>query len=499
MFREYEQNQGILFPTYLQDWIPEDHISRVINEIVERFDISDIETKYSPDGPPAYQPVMLLKILFYGYCTSIRSSRRLAQMVITDVAAIWLAGQQKPDFRTINRFRNRFREEIANLFTQVLELCTIMGMVKLGHVALDGSKIRANASKHKAMSAGRMEKNISELQQEVNKILAQADAVDAAEDKVFGDKQGDELPDELSRKQTRLQKMESALKELKQRLEAKGKQISDKNQINFTDADSRMIITRNEGPQQCYNGQISVDDAEGVIIAQHLTNESNDKKELIPALQQIKVQCNSLPEVITADSGYFSGNNIAYLDEAGVDAYIVSTREGLSNKQKPYHKSNFKYDREEDKYICPQGFDLKFKGQYKQGERVFRIYEGISCKDCPVADKCTKSKTGIRTVTRDDQEHLREAMRTKVYCDTGQEIYRRRKAIVEPVWGQIKNVMGFRQFSFRGHDKNQAELALVCVAYNIRKVAFKVRRSPQLLQKLTNWKPLGLNLQTIKG
>lgn len=562
-FREYNVEQEMIL--LLQPAIPKDHPVRVMHEVIERLDISAIEKrmrerqKKDPQrGRDAYHPRLLLKIIFYGYATGTFSSRKLAYRVRMEFPMLWLASGQTPDFRTISDFRKDHLESIEKLFVQVLQLCKEMGMVKLGHVALDGSKIKANASKHKAMSAEHVKKEIQELRAEVEAMLQRAQAVDAGEDAAHGDKQGDELPAELQDKQVRLARLEEALAELQRRANAQrdeerrkrangepsvpvqetqpstesatateplqppspsgdpalppalqGAQplavdtasgqsatatadapIPAKMQINFTDRDSRMMISRNEGPVQAYNPQIAVDSAAGIIVGRTLSNNPVDTEQMAPVLDDVAANCGRNPEKVSADAGYFSGDNITDLEKRKIDGYLAPTREGKTEAGNPYDKKNFAYDPERDAYQCPQQqwLPLKRTGQTHKG-RTFWVYEGPdACLTCPVAALCTKAKTGHRTVRRDDQEPLREAMRTKVRSAEGHEVYKRRKAIVEPVWGQIKEAMGFRRFSFRGFEKVRQEFSLVCTCHNLLKVVRKLGRAPEQLAVLRDWR-----------
>lgn len=568
-FREYHVGQESFLPVFLDQMIPEDHAVRVIHEVVERLNIEEIETKIRKRqtkdprrGRDAYHPRLLLKIIFYGYATGTFSSRKLAYRVLYDIPMIWLAARQTPDFRTISDFRKEHLESISKLFVQVLQLCGAMGMVKLGHVALDGSKIKANASKHKAMSAGHLQKEVKELRAEVEAMLQKAQAVDSSEDAVHGDGQGDELPRDLQDKQERLARLEQALAELQRRADAQARErrgsgkaapsaepsgqdradeppallpaiaeppaeasppqahpaepveqgaqppaattggageatraddhapIPAKMQINFTDPDSRMMISRNEGPVQAYNPQIAVDSAEGVIVGRCVSNDPVDTGHMAPTLDDVTANCGRNPEKLSADPGYFSGENIAALHKRQVDGYIAPTREGKAEAGNPYDKKNFRYDPERDAYECPQGqwLDLNRTGQTRKG-RTFWVYEGSdACLTCPVRALCTNAKTGRRTVQRDDQEPLREAMRTKVRSEAGYEVYKQRKGIVEPVWGQIKEGQGFRRFSLRGLEQVAAEFDIVITCHNLLKIARKLCRVPEKWAVLRDWR-----------
>lgn len=481
--------------------VPEDHPARIIHEVVQRLDIGQIEQKMRERqqkdprrGRDAYHPRLLLSILFYGYSTGTFSSRKLADRVVNDIPMTWLAARQTPDFRTISDFRKDHLGAVNQLFIQVLELCQTMGMVKLGHVAFDGSRFKANASKHKAMSAGRLQKEIAVLRQQVEEMLAAAELADAAEDAQYGEGRGDELPAELRRKQQRLERLESAWAELQRRLDAESGHpdtpVPEEKQINFSDPDSRIMKKKNNEVVQGYNAQIGVDSDNQVIVAATLSNNPIDAPQLPDALDAMEQQCGARPEKVSADTGFFSGDNIADLEQRGIDAYLATGREG-KDVRNPQDTRNFTYDPEQDAYRCPQGqwLPLKTTSHLKNG-RTESIYEGTAvCLTCPVRDLCTKAKTGRRTITRDDQAPLRETMRSKMQTQAAKDIYKRRKCIVEPVFGQIKAAMGFERFLLRGLPNVRAEFLLVALNHNLRRVIARLRQAPQLWSDLRRWTP----------
>lgn len=471
-FKPYIQEEGFLFPPHLSDLIPDNHLVRVVSEIVDQLDLSNITKSYVFQGAEAYHPKMLTKILFYGYATGTMSSRNIADKLATDITFMWLAAMQKPDFRTISDFRKNYRPVVEDLFIQIVMLAKYMGLISLGHVSLDGSKINANASKHKAMSRGRLKQEISKTRKDINELLDMADQIDQEEDD--DDKANENiLPSGLSSKKERLEKLEQALKDLNEQKpeeKAKNQKEADKQQINFSDKESRIMLTRHHGVQQAYNGQIAVDEKYGFIVGAQLTNLPFDDQQLIPLLEHVEKINGKLPDKITADTGYFTTTNIKFCNEKTLDAYIAPTREGKS-KNTSFDKTSFVYDSENDIYLCPEQKKLMpTKTRTRKAGRRERIYHGVDCLNCPSQPKCVKSKSGIRQVQRSEDDLIWEAMRTKVQSDEGKDIYRKRKGIVEPVWGQIKAIQGFRQFSFRGLKANTAELFLVAIGHNLRKI-----------------------------
>ena len=422
-YRSYVPEQDILMPPTLRDWLPEGHLAYFVSEIVDALDLSAIHAVYEKQrrGQPPYDPRMMTKLLIYGYCSGVFSSRRIQKRVAEDIAFKMLAAGNEPDFRTISDFRKIHLIALKGLFEQVLQLAQETGTVKLGRVSLDGTKVKANASKHKAMSYGRMEKKERQLEEEVEQLLAQAGAVDEEEDRRHGDRQGEELPEELQRRQTRLAKIKQAKKVLEQRARDKaaaaGKseeeaQPAAKDQYNFTDPESR-IMKGADGFVQGYNAQAAVEPERGLIVGQRVTEAANDKKQLQPLVEAIEEQSGQRPEAVLADSGYCSEGNLEYLDSAEqperkIEGYIAT------GKQK----------HEEHRQPCQQG---------------------------PLPKGATRV----------------QQMKQKLQTEVGKAVYARRKCVVEPVFGQIKQARGFRQFLLRGKRKIEGEWALVCATHNI--------------------------------
>lgn len=421
-YRPYVPEQALLLPPSLREWLPEDHLAYFVSDLIDQLDLSAITTVYEDEerGYPPYHPVMLTKVLVYAYCVGVFSSRRIQRRLAEDVGFRVLAAGNEPDFRTIADFRKRHLAALKGFFEQVLRLARELGAPRVGRVALDGSKVKANASKHKAMSYGRMREKQQQLRDEVKQLLAQAEAADAAEDAEYGaDRCGDELPAELQRRESRLQR----IREAKRVLEARAKdeaaaagQPSDsakpdpKAQYNFTDPESR-IMKGPDGFVQAYNVQVAVDELLQLIVGQAVTQETNDKHQLMPMITTIEQQLGDTPPELLADAGYCSDENLAAIAETTIDAYISTRKQKHGERPGP----------------CPRG---------------------------PLP----------KTATRVDR------MSRKLHTKAGAAVYAARKAIVEPVIGQIKHARGFRQFLLRGFEKVQGEWALVCTTHNILKL-----------------------------
>jgi transposase len=421
-YRTYLPEQDLLLPPSLSDWLPEGHLAYFVSDVVEQLDLSAIESVYEEEerGQPPYHPRMMTKILIYGYCVGVFSSRRIQKKLSEDVGFRVLAAGNEPDFRTISDFRKLHLEGLQGLFDQVLQIALQAGTMKLGRVVLDGSKVKANASKHKAMSYGRMREEEKRLKEEVKRILKQAEATDAEEDTRYGrDRAGDELPAELARRETRLKRIQEAKRALEERAkeEAKSKGKPEekatpkaKMQYNFTDPESR-IMPGADGFVQAYNAQIAVEPDFQLIVGQNVTQATNDKQQLVPAVEAIKEQAGQKPQEVLTDSGYCSEANLKYLEKKKIEGFVATDRESYRDREEPGPRGPL-----------PQG------------------------------------------ATRVD--HMRRKLQTKM----GAAIYSRRKTIVEPVFGQIKQARGFRQFLLRGLEKVQGEWAMICLTHNILKL-----------------------------
>ncbi len=446
-------DQTLLFPPSLHDWLPEGHLARFLLEVVSALDLSAIYTSYEEKdgrGQAAYAPEMMVRLLLYGYARGVYSSRKIQTRTFEDVAFRYLSGDQHPDHATIAEFRKRHLEALSGLFTQALRLCSEAGLVKLGHVSIDGTKIKANASKHKAMSYKHMNETEARLKQEIDALLAAAEKTDGEEDAQYGkDRHGDELPAELQRRESRLQKIgeakaaleqEAKEKAAQQRAEAEQKvaeraeeerrtgnkkrgrkpqapdheqaKPDDTAQRNFTDPESRIMPDgANKGSfLQGYNAQIAVDSASQVIVAAETTQETNDKQQLLPMIAQIAANLEQKPEKVSADTGYFSEANVTDESVKDVDLYVATGRD-------------------------------------KHGKAV------ETSSNPPPSGASPK-----------------EAMREKLQTEAGRTVYKMRKAIVEPVFGQIKEQRGFRRFSLRGQQNVRREWRLVCAVSNLLKL-----------------------------
>ncbi len=429
-FRVWDVDQAWLLPPSLHDFVPAGHPAHLVRDAVrEGLDLSVILSVYSERrGQPPYHPAMMVTLLLYAYSVGVYSSRRISKACEERVDFMAVTGMQKPDFRTISDFRKRHLAALSGLFVQVLRLCRRAGLVTLGHVALDGTKIKANASKHKAMSYGRMVKAEAKLEAEIESWFAKAATADAAEDRAFGSEaRGDEMPGWVADKEKRLAKIREAKRALEAEAKAAAEAVraaraapkrpgpkpkppseapADKAQRNFTDPDSRILKTRN-GFIQGYNAQAAVDADHQIIVGHGLTNSTSDQGQLVPLVDAIETNLGRRPKEASADAGYCSEANIKAVRARGIKPYIATGRQKHGQ--------------------------AAAVGARRAGGQV-------------AAMAATLKRAGHRSR------------------------YRLRKQTVEPVFGHIKQARGFRQFLLRGRDKVESEWAMICTAHNLAKL-----------------------------
>jgi len=471
-FMPYTNKQGLLLPNYVEDWIPKNHIARAVDTVVDQLDISSLNAAYDENGRPAYHPRMMLKILFYAYSTGLRSSRKIAKRLETDIACIWLSGHQRPDFRTISEFRRKYHKILHELFTQIVVLCYEMGMVKLGHISLDGVRLKANASRKKTRELDELKEAIKQTKDKVTQIFNQAEAVDQEEER-SSEKEQKDIPKELQDKQRFLKRLEEA-KDVLQKLGI--------DKVNLTDPEATFQKTE-YGLRPGYNGQCAIDETNQVIVAQDVVTKPYDNDQLKPMVEQVKDNLNTKPKELSADGGYYSGENLAFLEKEQIDGYIPDTSNKTENptnssqSNHPFSKQNFQYNKEEDTYTCPEGKRLRYvrtkiKKEQKDKRKSVSIYEGTECSNCPSQSKCLGrgNTSGTRHLECDGFELYRARMKLKMQTQEGKRIYLKRNYTAEPVFGHLKYNLGYRHFLLRGLKNVQTEFSLMCIAYNITKI-----------------------------
>lgn len=466
-FIPYNQGQLMLLPLNIREMIPEDHLVHGVSTIVERLDLSSIYQKYNNDegGRPSYHPLMLVKVLFYAYAVGIRSSRKMAARLESDVFFMYLAAMQRPDFRTISDFRKAHLCQLRELFKQIVIIAKELGIGKIGHIAIDGTKMRASAGRRRTRSKEELEKLEEKIEKEIEKILEEAEEIDEEEDRLYGDKRGDELPKELRKREDLIEKIEKA----KEKLEKEGWK-----EANITDPDCRLMKDADGGIDTSYNTQVAVDEEAQIIIANDVVTEVNDHHQFIPLYEQVLENTGERPEEVSADCGYSNGKNYIYIEENKIDAYLPDQmfekevdKEGME-KISRYDRRNFKYNKEQETFTCPEGKRLVLKQNYKKDGINSRIYIGQECSLCKQRVECTRSKA--RHIKISEVDGIMERMRKKLLTEEGKEKYKKRLSTVEPVLGNIKKNFGYRDFLLRGIEKVKGEFDLMCIAHNIKKI-----------------------------
>jgi len=468
IFKEYSQSQGFLLPPSLDEFVPEDHEARIINEVVDTIDLWPLLAKYEGGGAPAYHPAMMLKVIIYAYSRDIYSSRSIAQGLKTDTAFMFLSGLQSPDFRTICLFRAEHADVLPNLFVEVVRLCASLGMVGLGHIAFDGTKLKANASVRQTRDRDGLEKEIERIKEQMKEMIQASTKIDDLEDLMYPDGDGSEIAEELRKKEYRLKKLQEAREVLeREKLE----------KVNVTEPDSRLMKDSRKVIQPSHNGQVAVDDKEQVIVAADVSQNATDHAEFKLMVEQVERNLGALPREGSADAGYSSYDNLEFAEEKELDMYMPDNfLEALDQKEenkRRYHKSNFRYDEVRDTYICPEGNKLKRWGEHKrEGKPPLILYRGESCRKCAVRERCTTGEA--RIVSRDGREPLLEAMRQKLRSEEGKQIYKKRGYTVEPVFGEMKWDGRKLSMDLRGSVKVRGEFSLMCLVHNVKKIVKRV-------------------------
>jgi len=454
-FKPYCPDQILLLPPDMKQWLPEGDLAYFIMDVVSELDLSAIYRHYSSSrsGQPPFNPRMMTGLILYAYCVGLPSSRKIEAATYTQIPFRVITADQHPDHDTIADFRKTHLGALAGLFVSVLRLCQKAGLVKLGHISLDGTKVKANASKHKAMSYDRMNKTLAQLEAEVEQLLEEAKTVDEQEDARYGKgKRLEELPEDLRRRQDRIAKIKQARQSLEDEARAKAdakrealaqqeealkqagktrkgkppQEPSDtpdpKAQRNFTDPQSRIMKDgASKSFEQAYNCQIASDEQAQIIVGTNVTQETNDKQQVKPVIEDVKKRTGQTPQKASLDAGYYSDDNVAYLESEKIDGYVAT-------------------------------------GRQKHGDRIPRAPRGRIPKDATTKEK----------------------MARKLRTAKGRATYSKRKQIVEPVFGQIKEARGFRRFSLRGLAHVTCEWDIVCLTHNLLKLfrsGYQVQRA----------------------
>jgi len=462
---------------YIGELIPPDHLCRMVKEVVFSLDTEPIEAKYSILGQNSYHPKLLLSVLFYGYATGVRSSRKLSEKCISDHMYVYLMQCYRPDYRTISDFRKNNIKEIEKYFVDIVRVFSELGYKSVGKIYLDGTKIKGSASSKRTKDRAGFEKWLERLDEEIKNLLKEAEAIDNQEDescKLSSDQE--ELQQKLSNRKYVKSKIHDALEMLKDEQRKK---------VNLTDQDANYMKSGgSKDIRPGYNCQSSVTE-EGIIVAADAVTDVTDHDQLEPMIEQTESNTGKKVEEVTADSGYGGYASYEYLEKRGIDGYVPDKyfhqyKSGEYKKEENrYHYSNFKYDASSDSYICPEGKRLTYwktrKKKTKSRQWNHKVYKGIECTNCVKRSLCTKAK--VRGLLLDIREPLLSRMRKKLLSNEGALKYFKRQYTIEPIFGHLKYNLGYKSFLLRGVEKVRAEFRLMCIGWNLKKM-YKMRIRP---------------------
>jgi len=501
------KKQNWLLPPNIEDMIDDEHLCYIVDTVIDSMDFSVQEKEADKPGHPGYHPRILIKILIMGIIDGIRHSRKLHKSVRENFVYIYLAEKYTPDFRTISDFRKNNPELIESCFKAVVDFAKNLGMVQLGHISIDGTKIKANASKNKSLTKDELTLLDKIIKSEIQKGI-EADGFD---DEMYGkDKDGYELPDDIKlseniRKYLKKKLDEEGINSKNQRTigkiikehikgnEKRKKQInkkiedtlseiekSDAKTGNLTDPDSNLMKNKKGVFEQCYNPQIAVDSEHKIIIANNISQSPDDTNELIPMIEEVEKNMGKLPEgtEVSSDNGYYSGPNFEYLEDKKLDGYIPDSKQAQKMKGKivkndQFGKECFEYDEENDEFICPNNERLVFRHEYynKDKKKTTRVYYTNNCKDCPYKQQCLKeSSKPYRRIKADEYEGVKRRMLNKMKSEKAKEKLKLRMKIVEHPFGDIKYNMGLAEFLLRGKNKVKIEFNLACIVHNFKRI-----------------------------
>ena len=480
-FKTCQPEQGELLPTYTSDLVPEDHLARVVNDVVDLLNLECLYSKYSIEGGSTYHPKPLLKILFYTYADGTRSSRRIAKMCRENLVYFYLGGGYKPDHRTVNDFRKNNLDTLKTLFNQIVKICFELKMISIGRISIDGTKVKAQASNNNVICRDKLQEELNRIEVEISQMFDEAEAIDKQEDNDFGaERTGEELPTELQNARQRKEKIKEQIALLDEH---------DVDKLNPVEPEARFMKTHGRR-DLCFNGQIATENQ--VVLACNLNNATNDLDQVEPIVEDLEEIARDLlgkqehplegVKGIT-DAGYDSGKTMQYFEKAKIDGYVANHLNHVRAREergeiaaRPFHKDKFKYISDEDCYQCPAGaklFPVKKKTEKKKSyTRHDVVYKTDACLSCEFQNKCTTSKTGCRQVSRYlEYDSFREAMDRKMKTDAGKAEMRHRFKDVEPTFGQIKEGIFRRNpFLLRGEEKAKGEFTLSCAVHNIKKI-----------------------------
>ncbi|MBN2256091.1 MAG: IS1182 family transposase [Deltaproteobacteria bacterium] len=509
IFKPYEQNQMMLLPPSLEEMIPEGHLVRMVNAMIDGIDKRILEAQYKGGGTSAYDPVMLLKVIIYAYSQRIFSSRQIAKELRENVNYMWLSGMNRPDHRTINRFRGTVMKAVVDeVFYGIVEQLLDEGYVDLESYFMDGTKMEANANRYTYVWRKSIENYKAKLREKVEELLKKIDEVEAAEERQYGE--GD-LPEVGEGKEIDAEKLKEAADKINERLKQKPddkalkqaqkalerdyiprlekyetyeKKFEERNSFSKTDEDATFMRMKED---HMHNGQlkagynIQLGTQNQFILGYSIHRRAGDIRCLKDHLERLRAWLGEYPETLVADAGYGSEENYCYLEDKGIEPFVKYSsfhyeQKRNYKKKKPYRSENFTYHADEDEYECPQGERLQYvktkRSKNKDGfQSERRIYECGDCSGCPVKEACTQAVGNRQIQIGVELERLKRKARENLLSPRGKILRSKRPIEVEAVFGRLKQDWGFRRFSLRGLEKVTTEWGLLCIAHNIAKAA----------------------------
>jgi len=511
VFKEYEMNQPQLLPQRVEELIPGKHLVRVVNQLIEGMDLTEVEKGYKGGGASSFHPRMLLKVIVYAYAEQIYSGRQIAKAVRENIPFMWISGGNRPDFRTINRFRSeRLKGKIQAVFTEVLEYLIKAKYVKLEHYFVDGTKIEANANRYSFVWKKSTINNRKKLEEKVTELFKRIDEINEAEEEEYSDKDLEELGEDSEIDSKKLQELADRLskklgedpknKEVKKakklietdylprmkKYEQYEEALGDRNSCSKTDHDATFMQMkedhmRNRSLKPGYNVQIGTENQ--MIIGFSIHQAASDSVTLIPHMEQLKQNLGKVPSVWVADAGYGSEENYLAMEAEGITSYVkYNTFEKESKKRRKvaekekYAWQQFKYDETTDTFLCPENKQLIFEGVEHEISKTGyvsekRVYRCLACESCPVRQICSSSKYGRSIKFSPVLDRLRRAAFERLTSETGKKLRSLRYVDVEAVFGLLKGNKKFRRFHLRGLNKVEVEWGLLSIAHNMSKIA----------------------------
>lgn len=458
-FKPSINDQLMLLPPSVEDFISPGHLARVINDVVETINVKEIEARYSYLGQKSYHPHLLLKLLFYGYSTGIRSGRRIAVACGSDTAFMYLAAMYKPDFRTINDFRKDNIEFIQTAFVHIVQLCKGLGMCKAGKLIIDSTKLKANASADRSKNKEQYEQWLERIDADIKNILDEAAQTDEQEDMQYGDNRGDEVPEELHSKQKLKEKIKEVLEQMN----------SNKERINLTDPEAKFIMN-NAKIDVNYACQTAINE-DGIIVSAYTSNCSSDRTDTIKVVDTAELNSGENYQEILADSGYATFDNFEELYKRNKIIYIPDQQMNTEadKERNPYHRNHFIYNEQKDCFICPENKKLPFYSNiiHRRNKQQSRVYKCRECPGCSKQQLCVKGK--YREIHIENREYIRQQIRERLNSASGKRTYLMRMRI-ESVFGNIKHNLNYIHLYLKGLKKTTAEWQLICIGHNLKKI-----------------------------